>query len=106
MTDQCTDTVSVRHFRCRAAALRELQSGTKEDSSYPSIRVGITVLRTHPLVSCGRSVIRDHTFTITELQRRRAVPDRWILLPDWVSAGSSRSCRSKRRYFCLAIAAD
>lgn len=81
----------MRHFRCRAAALQELRSAAKEDSRYPSTRVGITVLRKRPLVSCGGSVIRDHTFTVAQLQRRRAVPDRWILLPDRVSAGSSRS---------------
>ena len=94
------DLVSVGHFRCRAAALR---SATKEGSRYLSTRVGITVLRKHPLVLCGGSAIRDHTFTVAQLQRRRAVPDRWILLPDRVSAGSSRSCRSKRCYFCLVI---
>jgi hypothetical protein len=51
-----SDLVSVRHFRCSATALQELRSVTKEDSSYPSIRAGITVLRKHPLVSYGRSV--------------------------------------------------
>jgi hypothetical protein len=68
--------IFVHHIRRSTAALRESRSVTKADSGYLPLIMG---RNRRPAQASTRAIwreYRDHTFTITLLQGRRAVPDR------------------------------